>query len=94
MLERMALSFGMTVMPDPPYQRFVDLMKLAEDQGFDYGWTYDSHVNWQEPYPLLTLAAMNTERLHLGLGGRALERPVGERRGDRRAQDSASGGST
>ena len=23
-------------------------MKLAEDQGFDYGWTYDSHVLWQE----------------------------------------------
>jgi probable F420-dependent oxidoreductase len=42
-------------------------MQLAEQHGFDYGWTYDSHVLWQEPYPLLTLAAMNTERLKLGL---------------------------
>src|SRR5438105_3327623 len=42
-------------------------MQLAEQHGFDYGWTYDSHVLWQEPYPLLTLAAMNTQRLKLGL---------------------------
>ena len=61
------LSFGVTILPDPPWQRLVELMQLAEQNGFDYGWTYDSHVLWQEPYPLLTLAAMNTERLHLGL---------------------------
>jgi alkanesulfonate monooxygenase SsuD/methylene tetrahydromethanopterin reductase-like flavin-dependent oxidoreductase (luciferase family) len=61
------LSFGVTILPDPPWQRLVELMQLAEHNGFDYGWTYDSHVLWQEPYPLLTLAAMNTERLKLGL---------------------------
>jgi probable F420-dependent oxidoreductase len=61
------LKFGVTILPDPPWQRFVELMQLAEQNGFDYGWTYDSHVLWQEPYPLLTLAAMNTERIHLGL---------------------------
>ena len=61
------MLFGVTVLPDPPWQRLVALMQLAEQNGFDYGWTYDSHVLWQEPYPLLTLAAMNTERLHLGL---------------------------
>ena len=61
------MQFGVTVLPDPPWQRLVELMQLAEQNGFDYGWTYDSHVLWQEPYPLLTLAAMNTERLHLGL---------------------------
>ena len=57
------LSFGVTILPDPPWQRLVELMQLAEQNGFEYGWTYDSHVLWQEPYPLLTLAAMNTERL-------------------------------
>src|SRR6476646_1753419 len=61
------MQFGVTVLPDPPWQRLVELMQLAEQNGFDYGWTDDSHVLWQEPYPLLTLAAMNTERLHLGL---------------------------
>src|SRR5262245_52724587 len=60
------MKFGMTVMPDPPFSRMLRLMQLAEQNGFDYGWTYDSHVLWQEPYPLLTLAPRTTERLHLG----------------------------
>ena len=67
MLPGPVLSFGVTVLPDPPWQRLVELMKLAEQNGFDYGWTYDSHVLRQEPYPLLTLAARGTERITLGL---------------------------
>ena len=62
----MALSFGVTVMPDPPYQRLVELIKLAEAHGFEYGWTYDSHVLWQESTPTLALAAAATERIKLG----------------------------
>jgi probable F420-dependent oxidoreductase len=61
------LSFGITVLPDPPYTRLVELMQLAERHGFEYGWTYDSHVLWQEPYPLLTAAALGTSNLKLGL---------------------------
>jgi probable F420-dependent oxidoreductase len=60
------LSFGVTVLPDPPYQRLVELMQLAESHGFEYGWTYDSHVLWQESIPLLALAAAATERIKLG----------------------------
>src|SRR5436309_6952277 len=67
MLSPPVLSFGVTVLPDPPWQRLVELLQLAEQHGFDYGWTYDSHVLWQEPYPLLTLAATNTSTLKLGL---------------------------
>jgi alkanesulfonate monooxygenase SsuD/methylene tetrahydromethanopterin reductase-like flavin-dependent oxidoreductase (luciferase family) len=37
------LTFGVTVLPDPPYTRFVELMQLAEENGFENGWTYDSH---------------------------------------------------
>ena len=62
----MALSFGVTVLPDPPYQRLVELLKLAELHGFDHGWTYDSHVLWQESFPLLTLAAEATQTMKLG----------------------------
>jgi probable F420-dependent oxidoreductase len=62
----MALSFGVTVLPDPPYQRLVELLALAESHGFDYGWTYDSHVLWQESFPLLTLAAEATSTMKLG----------------------------
>jgi probable F420-dependent oxidoreductase len=61
------LSFGVTVLPDPPASRLVELLQLAERNGFHYGWTYDSHILWQEPYPLLTVAAQATTRLHLGL---------------------------
>ena len=62
----MALSFGVTVLPDPPYQRLIELLQLAERQSFDYGWTYDSHVLWQESTPTLALAAKATERIKLG----------------------------
>jgi probable F420-dependent oxidoreductase len=60
------LSFGVTVLPDPPYRRLVELMQLAERHGFEYGWTYDSHVLWQESIPLLALAAQATDKLRLG----------------------------
>jgi probable F420-dependent oxidoreductase len=62
----MAITFGVTVLPDPPYTRFLELIELAERHGFDYGWTYDSHYLWQESIPLLTLAAARTSRMRLG----------------------------
>jgi probable F420-dependent oxidoreductase len=60
------LSFGVTVLPDPPYQRLIELMKLAEAQGFEYAWTYDSHVLWQESMPVMALAADQTSTIKLG----------------------------
>ncbi len=60
------LSFGVTVLPDPPYTRFLELIQLAEEHGFEYGWTYDSHILWQESTPLLALAAERTSRMKLG----------------------------
>ena len=62
----MSLTFGVTVLPDPPYQRFIELLLLAERQGFEYGWTYDSHVLWQDSFPTMALAAQATETLKLG----------------------------
>ena len=60
------LSFGVTVLPDPPYQRLIELMKLAEQEGFEYGWTYDSHVLWQESMPVMALVADQTAKIKLG----------------------------
>src|SRR3954469_25219417 len=62
----MALSFGVTVLPDPPYTRLVELTKKAEEHGFEYSWTYDSHVLWQESYALLAIAATQTKTIKLG----------------------------
>jgi len=63
---RNLLSFAVTVMPDPPYARLIELFQRAEEQGFEYGWTYDSHILWQESYALLPLAAGATKTLKLG----------------------------
>ena len=60
------LSFGVTVLPDPPYHRLLELTKLAEAQGFEYGWTYDSHVLWQESMPVMALLADKTSKIKLG----------------------------
>ena len=62
----MTLSFGVTALPDPPYSRLIELFVLSEQLGFDYAWTYDSHVLWQESTPTLALAAKATERIKLG----------------------------
>jgi probable F420-dependent oxidoreductase len=60
------LQFGVTVLPDPPYQRLIELTKLAEQHGFEYGWTYDSHVLWQESMPVMALLADQTSTIKLG----------------------------
>src|ERR687886_305849 len=62
----MALSFGITALPDPPYTELISVLQEAERQGFEYGWTYDSHILWQESYATLPLVAVNTEKLKLG----------------------------
>jgi probable F420-dependent oxidoreductase len=62
----MSFSFGVTVLPDPPHGRLVELFALAESHGFEYGWTYDSHVLWQESFPLLTLAVQATKTMRFG----------------------------
>jgi probable F420-dependent oxidoreductase len=60
------LTFGVTVLPDPPFSRFLELISLAEGHGFEYAWTYDSHVLWQESIPLLATAAAKTSKIKLG----------------------------
>lgn len=60
------MEFAITLKLDMPPARSVALTKQAEAAGFSYGWVFDSHVLWQEPYPLLTLMASNTERMRLG----------------------------
>ena len=45
------LSFGITLKPDMVPERIVSLTRQAEEAGFSYGWLFDSHVLWLEPYP-------------------------------------------
>ncbi|MBX5473443.1 MAG: TIGR03842 family LLM class F420-dependent oxidoreductase [Thermoleophilia bacterium] len=60
------MEFGVTVLPDPPFSRWLELIQLAERHGFGYAWTYDSHVLWQESIPMLAVAARETSRIKLG----------------------------
>jgi len=60
------MHFGITIKPDMPVDRIVALTRQAEAAGFEYGWIFDSHVLWLEPYPLLTLMASNTKNMRLG----------------------------
>jgi probable F420-dependent oxidoreductase len=60
------MDFGFTLKPDHSFERSVALAKQAEVAGFAYGWMFDSHVLWRDPYPLLTLIAANTQTLRLG----------------------------
>ena len=60
------LSFGVTFMADPPVSDIVDRTVLAEQNGFSNAWIWDSHVLWQEVYPIFTLMAAGTTDIHIG----------------------------
>jgi len=59
-------EFAITFKPDMAPERIVIRTRQAEAAAFSYGWIFDSHILWQEPYPLLTLMAINTKRMRLG----------------------------
>lgn len=60
------MEFGITLKLEMPPARAVALAQQAEAVGFGYGWVFDSHVLWQDPYPLLTLMANGTQRMRFG----------------------------
>lgn len=60
------MDFGITIKPDITIDRIVSLTQQAEAAGFSYGWIFDSHVIWKEPFPLLTLMAASTQSMRLG----------------------------
>jgi probable F420-dependent oxidoreductase len=60
------MDFGFTIKPDHAIERTVALARQAEAAGFGYGWLFDSHVLWRDPYPLLTVMAQATTTMRLG----------------------------
>src|SRR6202020_802187 len=56
------MEFGVVLQPNPPASGVVAMMRLAEAAGLGYGWTFDSHVLWQETFVLYPqiLAATST----------------------------------
>jgi len=60
------MDFGVVLQTDPPAWRVVDLAQKAETLGFNYGWTFDSHVLWQEPYVIYSQMLSATNRMIVG----------------------------
>ena len=60
------MKFGALFLTDPPASRFIELAKRAEAAGFDYVWTADSHIIWQEPWPLFGVLARETKTVKFG----------------------------
>src|ERR1022692_4359308 len=60
------MDFGVVLQTDPPARTVIDRMRAAEDQGFRYGWTFDSHVLWQEPFVIYSQILAATSGLTVG----------------------------
>jgi probable F420-dependent oxidoreductase len=60
------MEIGLVLQTDPPAQKVVDLMVRAEELGFTHGWTFDSHVLWQEPYVIYPRILERTSRMIVG----------------------------
>ncbi len=60
------MDFGVVLQTDPPAWRVVDLAAKAETLGFTHGWTFDSHILWQEPYVIYSQMLSATNRMIVG----------------------------
>jgi probable F420-dependent oxidoreductase len=60
------MDFGVVLQTNPPAWRTVGLAKQAEEHGFDYVWTFDSHLLWQEPYVIYSAILAATNRIVVG----------------------------
>jgi probable F420-dependent oxidoreductase len=60
------MDFGVVLQTNPPASRVIELTRYAEDAGFGYGWTFDSHVLWEEPFVIFSRMLAETERMIVG----------------------------
>jgi probable F420-dependent oxidoreductase len=60
------MDVGVVLQTTPPSARVVDLAKRAETYGFSHVWTFDSHILWQDPYPIHTQILANTRNVIVG----------------------------
>ncbi|MCW2784835.1 MAG: class F420-dependent oxidoreductase [Marmoricola sp.] len=60
------MDFGVVLQTNPPAARTIALAKLSEEHGFDYVWTFDSHLLWQEPYVIYSAILGATQRVIVG----------------------------
>lgn len=60
------MDIGVVLQTTPPSARVVDLAKRAEMYGFSHVWSFDSHILWQEPYPIYGRILAETRNVMVG----------------------------
>jgi probable F420-dependent oxidoreductase len=60
------MEFGVVLQTDPPAWRVVELARQAETLGFTHGWTFDSHILWQEPFVIYSQMLSATRTMIVG----------------------------
>ena len=60
------MEFGVVLQTTPPSRRVIDLARRAESYGFEYVWTFDSHILWQEPYVIYSQILAETRNVIVG----------------------------
>ena len=60
------MDFGVVLQTDPPARRVIELTRMAEGLGFSHGWTFDSHVLWQEPFVIYSRMLEATDKMVVG----------------------------
>ncbi len=60
------MEFGVVLQTNPPASRVVELARMAENHGFGYVWTFDSHILWQEPYVIYSQILAETRKVIVG----------------------------
>ncbi len=60
------MNFGVVLQTDPPARAVIELAQLSESLGFDYVWTFDSPVLWQEPFVIYSQILATTKSVMVG----------------------------
>ena len=61
-----AVNFGVVLQTDPPAREVIELAQLSDSLGFDYVWTFDSPVLWQEPFVIYSQILAATKSVMVG----------------------------
>jgi probable F420-dependent oxidoreductase len=60
------MEFGVVLQTNPPASRVVEVATRAEQLGFHYAWTFDSHILWEEPFVIYSQILASTRTIKVG----------------------------
>jgi probable F420-dependent oxidoreductase len=60
------MEFGVVLQTNPPASRVIEMATRAEQLGFHYAWTFDSHILWEEPFVIYSQILASTRTIKVG----------------------------